>query len=123
MLNSMEVFSGCGNKVPIVKLQRLGPHRKEGSRPVLCQFLKYSDVQLLLKNKGQLPRQVFAKEDYPGEIEERNRVLRPIFNKAKKMERYKGKCRLTADKLFIEGQTYTVAPVRNLDKLPPELNP
>lgn len=123
VFNHMEVFYGCGNQVQIVRLRRLGPYFRNRDRPVLCQFLKYSDVQLILRNRGQLPHNVFVKEDFPPEIEERRRVLRPIFNKAKNMDKYKGKCRLNIDKLIIDGYTYTVAPVNNLEKLPQELNP
>lgn len=123
VFNHMEIFNGCGNQVQIVRLRRLGPYIRDGARPVLCQFLKYSDVQLILRNRGQLPHNVFVKEDYPPEIEDRRRMLRPIFNKAKKMDIYKGKCRLNIDKLTIDGYTYTVAPVNNLEKLPQELNP
>ena len=122
-LNHMEIFQGCGRQVPIVRLQRLGPFIRERSRPILCQFLHHKDVQLVLRNRGQLPYNVYAKEDYPAEIENRRRLLRPIFNKARKTDHYKGKCRLTVDKLVIKGQTFTVAPINNLDKLPRDLNP
>ena len=123
IFNHMEVFNRCGARVPIVKLQRLGPFQRDRIRPVLCQFLRYSDVNLILRNRGQLPNEVFVQEDYPLEIEERRRTLRPIFNKAKNMPQYKGKCRLTVDKLVLKGQTFTFKPVNNLDKLPNELSP
>ena len=123
VLNSMETFCKQANRVQISRLQRLGPYKKDKTRPVLCEFVKFNDVQLILQNRGQLPRNVYAKEDYPVEIENRRRVLRPIFNVARNLEKYKGKCRLVADKLIILGQTFTVAPIRNLDKLPSDLDP
>ena len=123
ILNHMEVFHRCGRQVPIVRLQRIGPYVRDRDRPVLCQFLHYKDVQFVLRNRGQLPNNVYVKEDYPPEIENRRRILRPIFNRAKKMNQYRGKCRLTADKLVINGRTFTVAPVNNLDRLPRDLNP
>ena len=119
----MHCSHGCGRQVPIVRLQRLGPYVKDRDRSVLCQFLHYKDVQYVLRNRGQLPNNVFAKEDYPPEIENRRCFLRPIFNKAKKTNQYRGRCRLTVDKLVINGRTFTVAPVNNLDKLPRDLNP
>ena len=123
IFNHMEVFNRCGTQVPIVKLQRFGPFQRDQNRPVLCQFLRYSDVRLVLENRGQLPNNVFVQEDYPSEIEERRRILRPIFKKAKSMPQYRGKCRLTVDKLVIKGQTFTVKPINNLDRLPTELSP
>ena len=119
----MEVFGGQGNNVPIVKCFRIGQIGKNGHRAVLCQFLRFHDAQLLLNNRKQLPQHVYAREDYPPEIESRRRMLRPIFNRAKNMEKYKGKCQLSIDKLVINGRTFTVEPVSNLDRLPPELNP
>ena len=122
VLNAMEVFNGCGMRVPISKIQRLGPYNRNGNRQVLCQFVRYCDIQLILHNRGQLPDNVYVHEDYPEEIENRRRLLRPIFNQARKLPKYKGKCRLTVDRLVIDGKTYTAAPVRNLDKLPEDLN-
>ena len=66
---------------------------------------------------------MYASEDYPPEIEERRKVLRPIFNKAKRMDAYKGKCRLVADKLIIKGKAFVLQPVNNLADLPDELCP
>ena len=123
VLNHMEVFNNCGARVPITRIQRIGPGQRGQCRPALISFLRYDDVQLILRNRGQLPNNVFVREDYPMEIEERRRVLRPIFNKARKSDKYRGRCRLTVDKLVILGHTYTVRPVNNLDKLPQDLNP
>lgn len=122
-LNHMEVFNGSAGRIPILKAQRLGAFVRERNRPVLCQFLKHFDVQTILANRRQLPGGIFVREDYPQEIEERRRKLRPIFNMAKNNKAYKGKCRLTVDKLVINNRTFTVAPINNLDKLPLDLAP
>ena len=122
-MNHMEVFDNKAAQAVVVRCQRLGPFSKGYNRPVMCQFLRYSDAFLLLKNRKQLPSKVYASEDYPPEIEERRKVLRPIFNKAKRMDAYKGKCRLVADKLIIKGKAFTLQPVNNLADLPDELCP
>ena len=123
VLNYMAVFNGCGSRVPITRIQRVGSFVRGQTRPVVCHFLNYDDVQLIMKNRMQLPHMVFVREDFPVEIENRRRVLRPIFNKARKSEKYKGKCRLIYDKLVLQGKSYTVAPKNNLDTLPLELQP
>ena len=122
VLNQMEIFNGKAADVLIVRCQRIGPINRERSRSALVQFLRYNDVQILLHNRKQLPEHVYVKEDYPSEIEERRKILRPIFNKAKNMAKYKGKCRLTVDKLVLDGKSFTVGPRNNLKELPPELN-
>ena len=122
-LNHMEIFGGKAAEVLMVRCQRIGAPVGGGVRPVLCQFLRHNDVITLLRNRKQLPNKIFVREDYPPEIEERRRILRPIFNKAKKSAKYKGKCRLIVDRLVINSKVFTVEPVNNLNDLPEELNP
>ena len=123
VLNHMEVFAGCGRQVPLAKLHRIGHNQSGRNRSVLCRFLKFSDIQLIMQNREQLPNDVYVRCDYPAEIEDRRRLLRPILNNARRMDKYRGKCRLTVDKLVIDSQVFTVAPINNLNKLPAELNP
>lgn len=123
VFNHMFVFNGYGSKVAISKLHRVGPYVKGQNRPVVVHFMRHSDVELILNNRSQLPKDVYVREDYPPEVESRRRVLRPILTKAKKMDAYKGKCRLVHDKLILKGKTYTVEPINNLNGLPAELCP
>ena len=123
VLNHMVVFNNCGSYVPMKRLQRVGPFIRGKNRPVVVHFNSYSDIELLLYNKLQLPKDVFVREDFPSEIETRRRVLRPIFNKARKMPQYRGKCRLSLDHLIIDGKCYMVEPNNNLHQLPAELQP
>jgi ribA/ribD-fused uncharacterized protein len=123
VLNHMKVFNGQGARVPIAKIDRVGFYVRGQVRPVIVRFMRQSDVELLMRNRLQLPDRVYVHEDFPPEIEERRRILRPIFNKAKKMQEYKGKCRLSFDKLVLNGKSFTVAPRNNLNKLPPALQP
>ena len=123
VLNHMMVFRGNGARVPFNKIQRLGPYVKGRNRPIVCHFARYCDVEILMRNRSQLPDNVYIREDFPAQIEDRRRILRPIFNKARKLDAYKGKCRLTYDKLVIDGKTFSVAPINNLHKLPQNLQP
>lgn len=123
ILNHMMVFNGHAGKVPITKIQRMGGFMRGQTRSVRCQFLRDYDVDTIVQNRGQLPKDIYVKEDYPPEIEDRRRVLRPILKKARSMTEFKGKCRLTVDKLILDGRTFTVAPFNNLNKLPKALQP
>ena len=123
VMNRMEVFNNSAANAVIVRCQRIGPFLKGQSRPVMCQFLRFRDALLLLQNRKQLPSKVYVSEDFPPEIEERRKKLRPIFNRAKLMDQYKGKCRLVVDKLVIKGKAFTVGPINNLVDLPKELCP
>ena len=123
ILSHMMVFNGQADKVPITKIQRMGGYMRGNIRPVRCQFLRDFDVDIIVHNRGQLPKDIYVREDFPPEIEDRRRVLRPIFKKAKSLNEFKGKCKLNVDKLVIDGRTYTVAPYNNLNKLPKPLQP
>ena len=123
ILNHMMIFNGQGARVPISKISRLGPRVSGKTRPVVCQFIMQSDIELLMKNRLQLPDRVFVHEDFPSVIEDRRRVLRPIFNRARKMPEFQRKCKLVYDRLYIDNKMFTVAPVNNLHKLPEQLHP
>lgn len=123
VLNHLRVFQNNADKIQISKIQRVGPFFKDHCRPIVCHFMRYCDAQIVLRNSSQMPRDVFVREDLPPVIGNRRRILRPIFIKAKKMDAYKGKCRLMYDKLIISGKAFTVEPLNNLHELPFELNP
>ena len=97
VLNHMIVLTGNGPRIPFNKIKRLGPFIVGRNRPVLCHFSRYCDVEIILRNRSQLPENVYVREDFPSQIEDRRRILRPIFNAARKFPEYKGKCRLVCD--------------------------
>ena len=96
---------------------RLDGKFKEGTkRRVICCFNWYFDVQCILKGRKRLPRGVFVTEDLPEEWNDRRKILKPIFNAAKRKETLKGKTRLMKDKLIIDGKPITIAPVNNISE-------
>jgi ribA/ribD-fused uncharacterized protein len=84
-------------------------------RSIIVTFNSYIDRMIVWKNR-KLFNGIFINEDFPDEIFERRRKLKPILSKALslKMEAF-----LTVDKLIVEKKTYTV---KNLDQLPAALN-
>ena len=123
VLNHIMAFNGNAGRMLISKVHRVGPYIKGQVRPVVCHFVQHGDIQFIMKNRSQLPNNIFVHDNFPPEIDNRRRILRPIFNKAKKMDKYKGKCRLVQDKLIIEGKSFTVEPINNLNQLPKTLHP
>ena len=92
-----------------------GKYKSNSLRRILCTFNWYHDVQVILKNRKQLPRGVFVSEDLPEEWMDRGKVLRPIFMAAKKSDSLKHKTYYNKDKLIIDGKPYSVAPETNID--------
>ena len=62
------------------------------------------------------------REDYPPEIEDRHRALRPIAYAASRPgSQYRGKVCIDRGKLILDKKVFTIRP--NLNELPPALQP
>ena len=68
-------------------------HRIDGkfainkTRRVICCFNWHYEVQCILRNRKQLPKNIYVSKDLPEEWIDRRRVLKPIFNAARKSEK------------------------------------
>ena len=111
-------------KIPVNFLERLGHYTGTAKpRGIVIHFTCISDCEMLLKNKFNLRKGVIIRQNFPLEIEERRSKLVPILKKAQSLPTYRKKAKLVGDKLIIKSETYSIAPLKNLDKLPEELNP
>ena len=81
---------------------------------IVCCFNWYYDVQCILKIRKLLPKDVFVSEDLPEGWIDRRRVLKPIFNAARRVDNLKERTLLNKDKLIIDGKTYTAKNVLSL---------
>lgn len=109
--------------VPIDRCHRVGPRIKNKTRSIIARFNWYGDLTKILEHKSELPSGVFVSEDFPEEWQERRRMLRPLLNCAKQIDKYKDSSLLVRDKLIIDGKQYTVAPRNNLCELPKDIVP
>ncbi len=60
---------------------------------------------------------IFVNEDFPWEIQERRKILRPVMTKARQNKR---DAFIIVDRLILDGKTYTVD---NIHSVPAALNP
>ena len=88
-------------------------------RPVKVKFREKKDVDHLFKNRKELPRGVFIDKEYSKSTEKERRLLRPVLNAARRLEKYKGRCRLEGPHLVVEGKHYHC---QNLHTLPADLD-
>ena len=93
-----------------------GPFKSTKTRRVVCVFNWYLDVQLIIRNKKNLPRSIYVSEDLPEEWIDCHKILKPIFNAAKRKEDLKNRTFLSRDKLTIDEEVFTVSPIYNLDQ-------
>ena len=73
-----------------------------------------------MKNKKNLPDGIHINDKYPIKVRKKRNKLRPILRLAKGLPHYQEECRMSGDKLSINGVSYTV---NDLDKLPSDLAP
>ena len=108
------------HKIQIVRCHRVGPKRRTSPKPrsLIVKFHWYGDRMRVWQARRQLQgTATYLNEDFPKEIVDRRRVLRPVLKKAKAlgMEAY-----LSVDPLTVNGNRYTA---NDLRKLPAELDP
>lgn len=115
--NQMGLYTD-GDALSFLSCYRLGPKLPNVSmaRPILVKFYNYKDRMLVWKSRKML-KEIFVNEDFPEEILERRRKMKPILKKALelKMDAY-----LVADKLVVDRKVYKIS---DLHKLDPDLNP
>ena len=88
------------------------------TRPVKVKFHEKKDVEHLFKSRKQLPRGVFIDEEY-SRTTEKQILLRSVLNTARKLEKYKGRCRLEGPRLVVDGRHYHR---QNFHTLPDDLD-
>ncbi len=95
--------------------------RKRGSkkpRTAIIKFHWFGDRTKVWQARKQLKGlDIYLNEDFPKEIQDKCRILRPILQRARSMEK---EAFLNVDTLVIDGSRYTTD---DLDKLLPELDP
>ena len=107
-------------KIELIGCSRIGRYQMNRARPISVTFARYDDKENVMKNKRNLPGRVYINDEYPVEIKKNRDKLRPILRLAKGLPQYRDKCKLSGDRLIINGNTYTV---EEMHKLPHDLAP
>ena len=107
------------SKTSIECVERLGKYNPLRARPVKVSFSNKSDADYVLKQRKKLPKGVFVDKEYSKATERERRLLRPIIKAARRLENYKGLCRLDGSQLVIDGKCYNR---ENLHTLPDDLD-
>ena len=116
----MELFSTDMSldmsNIHIVRCHRLAKGaKKTGPRDVIVRFSTHNGKTTVLYSAHKLKgrnKPLYINEQFPKEIEQKRRILRPILKQGKELNK---KCSLIVDKLFIEGKPYTV---NNISEIP-----
>ena len=117
--DDFEAKKTLAGQTSIDSVERVGKFNPLRTRPVKVKFREKKDVDHLFKNRKELPRGVFIDKEYSRSTEKERRLLRPVLNAARRLEKYKGRCRLEGPHLVIEGKHYHR---QNLHTLPADLD-
>ena len=104
----------------IETVERMGKYNPMRTRPVKVKFSEKKDVDDLFKNRKKLPKGIYIYKEYSKSTEKERRLLRPVIKAARRLDKYKGVCRLEGPQLVIEGKCYHQ---HNIHTLPEDLNP
>ena len=107
-------------KIEIRSCKRIGRYIKDRSRPISIELLRRDNIDFILTKKKELRTSVFADKEYPQDIENNRKILRPILTVAKNSNKYRKRCRMENDQLVIKGKRYGI---NDLDTLPKSLLP
>ena len=103
----------------IEQVERIGKYNPLRARPIKVKFSNKNDAVNVLKNKKKLPKGVFVDKEYCKATEKERRLLRPIIKAARRMESYKGLCRMDGAHIVLDGKKYHR---KNLHTLPDGLS-
>ena len=72
---------------------------------------------MILRHRKLLPKGVLVTEDLPEEWVHRRKILKPVFNVARRDDKLKQDTHLTKDQLTISGRTFTVENINEAQSL------
>ena len=119
--NELGIKEEIVQRIAFLRVHRLGPARPKKSsysyaaaaeeqakpRAIIACFEQYTYREMVFGLGPKLKGKHFGiNQQYPVEIVDRRKALLPIFKEEKKDKKEKGRVRLVADKLYIDGELY-----------------
>ena len=103
-------------QIEIVCCNRIGRYQMGRNRSISATLHNYGDKEKIMQHKKNLPNGIYINEEFPLEVKCNRDKLRPIWKLAKNHSVYRDKCKLSGDRLVINGINYTVNDLHNLPK-------
>ena len=118
----IRLFQKVGIPIHPDEIERVHPigHYKSKNRPFIVRFVNYKSRQKIFTERKKFQEQgVVVTEDFPQEVMKKRKMFQPVLQAAYKSGG-KFKAHLSADKLVLNGQSFSSD---ELLKLPEELQP
>ena len=118
--NTYEEKLQNAQSLQIDSTERMGKFNPSKGRPIAVKFTSKKDADLVLKSKKLLPQGIYADKCYSMDTKKECKRLRPILSAARRLEEYRGRCKLDGTDLIIRGKCYSF---ENLSELLQNLSP
>ena len=106
ILNLIRKNSAVNFNVEIERCHRLGPFKKDKTRPIVAKFLRFKDKEHIKRESHRFKKdKVGTSDQFPKVIQDNRRKLTPIMNEIREA---KGVAFLSVDRLYTEGFCYSV---------------
>ena len=106
-------------KLDIVSTACLGKYNPIKGCPISVAFVKKADVDHVYNSEKLLGKGVYVDREYSSTTEAKRKRLRPILRAARRLEEYRGLCKLEGTELTIKGKKYSF---ENLHDLPANIS-
>ena len=93
-------------EVQIVSTEHLGKYNPLKGRSISVKFNLKMDAERVLESKKKLTKGIYVEQHYSEATEAERKRLRPILMAARKLEEYRGQCKLEGTSLKIKGKYY-----------------
>ena len=93
-----------------------GRYQMGRHRSISATLRNYADKEKIMQHKKNLPSGIYINEEFLLEVKCNRDKFRPIWKLAKSHSEYRNKCKLSGDRLVINGINYTVNDLHNLPK-------
>ena len=103
----------------IISTERVGKYNPKKGRPMAVKFVKKSDAEMVLDLKKKLRKGIYVDQFYCVETEKQRKRLRPILSAARRLEEFRGRCKMEGTEVVIRGKHYSFD---NLWELPESLS-
>ena len=117
--NTDEEKLESADALQIVSTERVGKFNPKKGHPIAVKFMKKSDAEMVLDLKKKLRKGIYVDQFYSVETEKQRKCLRPILSAARRLEEYRGHCKMEGTEVVIRGKHYSF---NNLSELPENLS-
>ena len=112
MLYILYISDNLVKEILISRCHRLGKKQNNYPRPIITKFLIHSQKMLVWQKKSALRgSQYLIKEDFPREIQNRRKLMLPLYIEGKKKDRA---TRIVGEKVTYKGRTYNYSQANQL---------